>query len=84
VQTRFFNVVVTNVPGPQFPLYLLGRKMLACYPVVPLAGNTAIGVALLSYDGNLDIGLFGDADGAKDLAVLAEGIAASLAELAAI
>ena len=48
---RFFNLVVTNVPGPQFPLYLLGRRMLDPFPMVPLAKNQGIGVALLSYDG---------------------------------
>ena len=48
---RFFNLIVTNVPGPQFPLYLLGRRLLAFYPQVPLAQNTALGIAIMTYDG---------------------------------
>src|SRR5918997_702556 len=51
---RFFNLVVTNVPGPQFPLYLLGRRMLDPFPMVPLAKNQALGIALLSYDGAIN------------------------------
>jgi WS/DGAT/MGAT family acyltransferase len=78
---RAFNLVVTNVPGPQIPLYTLGRKMLEVYPVVPLSGNTTIGIALLSYNGTIGFGLLGDYDAAPDLAVLAEGIEKSLAQL---
>ncbi len=82
--TRFFNVVITNVPGPQFPLYFLGRRMLECFPVVPLAANNTIGIALLSYDGAIDVGLLGDADGARDLATLAESVRSAAAELVAL
>jgi WS/DGAT/MGAT family acyltransferase len=78
---RAFNLVVTNVPGPQIPLYTLGRKMLEVYPVVPLSANTTIGIALLSYNGTIGFGLLGDYDAAPDLAVLAEGIEKSLAQL---
>lgn len=78
---RAFNLVVTNVPGPQFPLYTLGREMLEVYPVLPLSGNTTLGVALLSYNGKIGFGLLGDYDGAPDLALLAEGIEKSVAEL---
>ncbi len=81
--TRIFNLVVTNVPGPQFPLYLLGKKMIACYPQVPLAAQQAVGIALLSYDGRIGVGLLGDADAAKDLASLASGLRAALDELKA-
>ncbi len=81
--TRMFNLVVTNVPGPQFPLYLLGKKMLACYPQVPLAAQQAVGIALLSYDGHIGVGLLGDADAAKDLATLASAMRAALEELKA-
>ncbi len=56
-RTRFFNLVVTNVPGPQFPLYLLGHRLSACYPVVPLAAMQTLGIALLSYDGSIGVGL---------------------------
>lgn len=81
---RAFNLVITNVPGPQIPLYTLGREMQAVYPVVPLADNTTIGVALLSYNGKVCFGLLGDYDTAPDLEVLAEGIEKSLAELLAL
>jgi len=81
---RAFNLVVTNVPGPQIPLYTLGRQMEEVYPVLPLADNTTLGVALLSYNGTIGFGLLGDYDTAPDLAVLAEGIEKSLAELTAL
>ncbi len=68
------NLTVTNVPGPQVPLYLRGGKMLEAYPYVPLLKNTAVGVAILSYNGQLNFGLSGDWDAVPDLEVLAEGI----------
>jgi WS/DGAT/MGAT family acyltransferase len=71
---RLFNVVVTNVPGPQFPLYLLGRRMRAIYPLVPLAANTALGIAVLSYDGALNFGLNADYDALADLELLADDL----------
>jgi WS/DGAT/MGAT family acyltransferase len=80
---RLFNLVVTNVPGPQFPLYLLGRELEAIYPMVPLAENTALGIAILSYNGQLNFGLVADYDALPDVEVLAEGLRASIAELAA-
>jgi diacylglycerol O-acyltransferase / wax synthase len=80
---RFYNLVVTNVPGPQFPLYLLGRRMLETFPMVPLAKNQALGIAILSYDGSIDFGLVGDFDLLWDLDDLAEDVRQSLAELAA-
>ncbi len=78
---RAYNLVVTNVPGPQIPLYSMGREMLEVYPVVPLSDNTTIGIALLSYNGQIGFGLLGDYDAAPDLGVLAEGIEKSIAEL---
>ena len=63
----FFNLVVTNVPGPQFPLYLLGRRLEVLYPVVPLAQRQALGIAVMSYDGHLGFGLLGDYDALPDL-----------------
>ena len=80
---RFFNLVVTNVPGPQQPLYLLGRRLLALYPVVPLAGRQALGVAVMSYDGKLGFGLLGDYDALADLDTLAEFLRVSIDALAA-
>ncbi|HWL88541.1 MAG TPA: wax ester/triacylglycerol synthase family O-acyltransferase, partial [Polyangiaceae bacterium] len=77
----WFNLVVTNVPGPQVPLYLLGRKLLRCHPLVPLAPRQTLGIALLSYNGSLDVGLLGDADRARDLPDLAEAMKRELAEL---
>jgi diacylglycerol O-acyltransferase / wax synthase len=78
--TRFFNLVITNVPGPQFPLYLLGRQLLACYPQVPLAAQQSIGVALLSYHGKVCVGLLADLD-VRDLAALGDALRAALDEL---
>jgi diacylglycerol O-acyltransferase / wax synthase len=79
---RFFNLVVTNVPGPQFPLYLMGREMLETFPMVPLAKNQALGIALLSYNGHISFGLVGDFDLLWDMDELAEDVGESLAELA--
>ena len=80
---RLFNLVVTNVPGPQFPLYLLGRELEAIYPMVPLAENTALGIAILSYNGQLNFGLVADYDAVADLEVLADELRSSIDELAA-
>jgi diacylglycerol O-acyltransferase / wax synthase len=80
---RFFNVVVTNVPGPQFPLYLLGRRMIDPFPMVPLVRNQALGIALLSYNGRINFGLVGDFDLLWDIDDLAEDLEESLHELAA-
>jgi diacylglycerol O-acyltransferase / wax synthase len=79
---RFFNLVVTNVPGPQFPLYLLGRRMLDPFPMVPLASGQGVGVALLSYNGRINFGLVGDFDLLWDLDDLALDVEDALAELA--
>jgi diacylglycerol O-acyltransferase / wax synthase len=80
---RFFNLVITNVPGPQFPLYLLSRRMLETFPMVPLAKNQGLGVALLSYDGSINFGLVGDYDLMQDLDEFTDDVRESLAELAA-
>jgi WS/DGAT/MGAT family acyltransferase len=79
---RFFNVVVTNVPGPQLPLYLAGKRMIDTFPMVPLAKNQALGIALLSYDGRINFGLVGDWDLMWDIDDFAEDVRESLAELA--
>jgi diacylglycerol O-acyltransferase / wax synthase len=79
---RFFNLVVTNVPGPQFPLYLLGRELSQPFPMVPLAPNQALGIALMSYNGSINFGLVGDYDLLWDIEDLAEQVRESLAELA--
>ena len=78
---RFFNLVVTNVPGPQIPLYLLGRQMVRFYPVVPLAHNQALGIAIMSYDGRLGFGLLGDYDAMADLEALADDLRVAIDDL---
>jgi diacylglycerol O-acyltransferase / wax synthase len=80
---RYFNLVVTNVPGPQIQLYLLGRPMHAIYPVVPLALNQALGIAIMSYHGRLGFGLLGDFDALPDLEALAAHLAAAIDDVAA-
>ena len=78
---RLFNLVVTNVPGPQFPLYAAGARMLAMYPVVPLAKGQALSIGLTSYDGGVYYGLNADRDAMADVDVLAGLLEESLAEL---
>jgi diacylglycerol O-acyltransferase len=80
---RLFNVVVTNVPGPQFPLYATGARMLEMYPVVPLAQGQAVSIGLTSYNGGVYFGLNADRDAMYDVDVLASLIEESLAELVA-
>jgi hypothetical protein len=79
---RMFNLVVTNVPGPQFPLYMLGREMTETFPMVPLAERQALGVAIMSYNGKINFGLVGDYDTMADIDQLAKDFRVSLAELA--
>ena len=79
---RFINLVVTNVPGPQYPLYLLGRRMVATEPMVPLAENLALGIAIMSYDGKLFFGLNGDYEAMADIAYLASDLRVAIATLA--
>ena len=69
---HFFNLVVTNVPGPQFPLYVLGRRMIDIFPMVPLAKNQGVCVGIMSYDGKVDFGLIGDYESMPHLDSLAE------------
>ena len=79
---RFFNLVVTNVPGPQFPLYLMGSRMEAVFPMVPLARRQAVCVGVMSYDGQVNFGLTGDYEAMSGLDSLAEDVEASIEELA--
>ncbi len=79
---RFFNLVVTNVPGPQFPLYVLGREMQAVFPMVPLAEKQAMCVGIMSYNGQINFGLVGDFDAMADLEHLAGDLRDSIEELA--
>jgi WS/DGAT/MGAT family acyltransferase len=79
---RFFNLVVTNVPGPQVPLYVLGRRLEVLYPVVPLAQRQALGIAVMSYDGHLGFGLLGDYDALPDLEAIADDLRWAIGSLA--
>jgi len=80
---RSINTVTTNVPGPQHPLYLAGRRLLESIPYVPLAGQVRVGVAIFSYDGALKFGVTGDYDTARDIRVLCDAIERAMAELVA-
>jgi diacylglycerol O-acyltransferase len=81
--TRLFNLIVTNVPGPQFPLYLLGREMEEIVPIAFLPENHALAVAIMSYNGKVDVGLLADYDAMPDVDAFASHVEESLAELLA-
>jgi hypothetical protein len=81
---RSLNTGTTNVPGPQFPLYASGRRMLESFPYIPLFAQVRVAVAIFSYDGGLSFGVSGDYDSAPDLDVLCKGIEDGLAALAAL
>jgi diacylglycerol O-acyltransferase len=78
---RNVNTVTTNVPGPQLPLYLVGRRMMTAYPYVPLAAQCRIGVAIFSYDGQVNFGVTGDYDSVPDIAVLSRAIVQGMDDL---
>ena len=78
---RFFNLVVTNVPGPQFPLYVLGRKMESIFPMVPLARRQALCIGIMSYNGQVNFGLIGDYDAMADLDSFALDLEAATQEV---
>jgi diacylglycerol O-acyltransferase / wax synthase len=78
---RNVNTVTTNVPGPQVPLYAAGRRMARAFPYVPLAAQVRIGVAIFSYDGEVNFGITGDYDSAPDLDVLTAGIEEGMTQL---
>jgi WS/DGAT/MGAT family acyltransferase len=82
--TRLFNLLVTNVPGPQFPLYVLGREMLDVFPIALLPRNHALAIAIISYNGRMNFGVLGDYDALGDIDRIAEDLAAALAELVAL
>lgn len=79
--TRLFNLIVTNVPGPQLPLYVLGRELEEVFPVAFLPENHALAVAIMSYNGKVGFGLLADYDAIEDVEVLAQGLSEALAEL---
>lgn len=77
----FFNVIVTNVPGPPVPLYALGARLLEAFPVLPLVGNQSLAVAILSYDGKLDFGVLSDPLACPDVVVFTDGVQMCLESL---
>lgn len=80
---RLFNLTISNVPGPQFQLYLLGSRLVEAFPVVPLAEGGGLSVGATSYNGGIYFGLNADPDIAPDVGIIAEGIEKSVAELRA-
>jgi diacylglycerol O-acyltransferase / wax synthase len=81
--TRLFNLIVTNVPGPQLPLYLLGREMETVVPIAFLPEHHALAIAILSYKGKVEFGLLADYDAIPDLEDVGRDLEESLAELLA-
>ncbi|HEY6562501.1 MAG TPA: wax ester/triacylglycerol synthase family O-acyltransferase [Polyangiaceae bacterium] len=81
VPQRTVHTIATNIPGPQFPLYCLGRQMLASYPYVPITQGIRVATAILSYNGQLSFGVTGDLDSAPDVDVLAQAVVSEIAEL---
>jgi diacylglycerol O-acyltransferase / wax synthase len=79
--TRLFNLLVTNIPGPQVPLYILGHKLQDLFPLAFLPTGHALAVAIMSYDGRVEYGLLGDFDALPDIDVIAEGIDFTLDQL---
>jgi diacylglycerol O-acyltransferase / wax synthase len=79
--TRLFNLIVTNVPGPQIPLYVLGRELEDVFPVAFLPKDHALAIAIMSYNGGIDFGLLGDYDAMEDIDEIAAGIDEALEEL---
>ena len=78
---RLFNLVVTNVPGPQVPLYAAGSRMLEVFPVVPLARGQGLSIGMTSYNGRVFFGLNAERDSVGDVDVLADLIEQEVAEL---
>jgi len=78
---RPHNLVVTNVPGPAFPLYMLGARLRAMYPQLPLLPNQGLGVAVLSYDGHVNCGLIGDWELLPDIELLIASLETAFEEL---
>ena len=82
--TRLFNLIVTNVPGPQIPLYVLGREMQTVFPIAFLPREHALAIAIISYNGWLNFGLLGDYDALPDIESLGEEIEKAIDELVSL
>ena len=78
---RLFNVTITNVPGPQIPLYAFGAQLREVHPVVPLAAKHSVGIAILSYNGLVTFGVIADSESTPDIEVLTHGIEEGINEL---
>jgi diacylglycerol O-acyltransferase / wax synthase len=76
--TRLFNLIVTNIPGPQFPLYLLGRRLLDIFPIAFLPQDHALAIAIMSYDGGINFGLLADHDSMDDVGAIGLAIGAEI------
>jgi diacylglycerol O-acyltransferase / wax synthase len=79
--TRLFNVTITNVPGPQIPLYAFGAQLREVHPVVPLAAFHSVGIAIFSYNGLVTFGVIADSESTPDIEVLTHGIEQGIDEL---
>jgi diacylglycerol O-acyltransferase len=79
--TRLFNLIVTNIPGPQIPLYVLGRELEDLFPIAFLPEGHALAIAIMSYNGGIDYGLLADYDAMPDVDEIAAGLDDALAEL---
>jgi diacylglycerol O-acyltransferase / wax synthase len=82
--SRLFNVTITNVPGPQIPLFAFGARLREVHPVVPLAAEHSVGIAIFSYDGLATFGVIADSESTPDIDVLTDGIEEGIAELLAL
>jgi WS/DGAT/MGAT family acyltransferase len=82
--TRLFNVTITNVPGPQIPLYAFGAQLREVHPVVPLAAAHSVGIAIFSYNGLVTFGVIADSESTPDIDVLSHGIEQGIDELLAL
>lgn len=82
--TRLFNVTITNVPGPQIPLYAHGALLREVHPVVPLAAGHSVGIAIFSLNGLVTFGVIADCDSTPDIDVLTDGIEHGIDELLAL
>ncbi|HCO03712.1 MAG TPA: wax ester/triacylglycerol synthase family O-acyltransferase [Actinobacteria bacterium] len=80
-RSRFINLVVSNVPGPQIPMYIAGAKLLAQYPIMPLADTMGLSIAVTSLAGTMAFGITADWDTLPDIEYLAQAMDDSLAEL---
>jgi hypothetical protein len=80
-RSRFINLVVSNVPGPQVPLYIAGARLLAEYPIMPISENMGLSIAVTSLAGTMAFGITSDWDTLPDIEVLAEGMHEAIQEL---